>query len=380
MATINCEANVKELIEYVGDAIHKSGIFGCGNAFQGKVFALEALTGRFLRLASEYHVFPNGKLSRRADAMLAGFVEAGGTYQIVQRDADAVSIDMQIGDSHFEFGLTWNECLLEPFVYQGKESEIIAKLHRGEQPLLKPKYATPHSRMQMMWARLVSDAVRAIHPPVVMGRYTGEELGFDVKELIGNPPADKPVMVAPSVPTPAVTSPPVETPVAGPEAEAKSKTDDPAFVECCHDISRILTDLAVPAAAINAALARRGVTGFMELTVEQAETWRQELALKLEAKRGEVSQPETEANEPERQSMDAPCDDAQIKRIKSLLDQLAQAGAVDVCMRVKNKLKGSGLKLAELSYREAGQLIDALDTKNMEAFFAASLVGGLAKK
>ena len=48
-------------------------------------------------------------------------------------------------------------------------------LQRGQKPPLKAKYSTPRARMQMLWARCVSDGVRVVAPECVQGIYTPEE-------------------------------------------------------------------------------------------------------------------------------------------------------------------------------------------------------------
>ena len=66
-------------------------------------------------------------------------------------------------------------------------------LARGQTPPLKAKYSTPRARMQMLWARCVSDGVRVVAPECVQGIYTPEETA-DFTEISATP--------APSIPTP----------------------------------------------------------------------------------------------------------------------------------------------------------------------------------
>ena len=385
---MNCES-LKEFVEWAAEGVHKSGMFGCSTNYQGRVFALEAITGRFLRLQSQYYVFPGGKLQRRADGILAGFIEAGGSYEILQRDPDCVAIKMEFGSSSFEFRLTWEECQAETFPYQGKEAEIIEAIAKGKHPELKSKYATPRSRMQMMWARLVSDATRAICPIVVAGRYTPEELDFDcavLKEIAGKPTPTKAELVPPVVSSivkvePVVTSSQQIEPKE-PEIVPDSQSAATQFAsqQCSGEdaaiareyIQSILSRRGVPQAAIDAALKRRGVDSFSDLSAIDACKWADELRGKFEEKQ------ERTVNVPESSPTDN-CSDMQIKRVKSLLEQLAQLGQIQVAERVKNKLHSSGLKLADLSYAEADALIGALEVKNMEEFFASKLVGAAKK-
>ena len=63
-------------------------------------------------------------------------------------------------------------------VYEGKEGDIVAKLLNGKTQGLriKAKYATPRSRMQMLWARLISDSIRIVAPEIITGVYVPEEV------------------------------------------------------------------------------------------------------------------------------------------------------------------------------------------------------------
>jgi len=54
------------------------------------------------------------------------------------------------------------------------------KIYKSKNDELKFNWSTPRKRKQMLWARLVSDVVRAIAPQVVKGIYTPEEVAdFD---------------------------------------------------------------------------------------------------------------------------------------------------------------------------------------------------------
>ena len=171
--------NIPDFIASLGDAIHRSGMFGCESPSQGKVMAMECVARRLppLALAERYHLI-KGKLSMKADAMLADFRRRGGRSKIIQRDGDRAEIELSLDGEKQRFSLDWEEAQHEPFVYCGKEDETVTKLATsGDKGLkLKPKYATPRARSQMLWARVVSDGVRAMAPEVVSGVYTPEEM------------------------------------------------------------------------------------------------------------------------------------------------------------------------------------------------------------
>ena len=372
---------VREFIESLGDSIHKSGIFGCVNGHQGKVFALEAMTGRMLSIAKEWHMFPNGRMTRRADSILAGFNDIGGRHTIEKRNPDECSIYLAFNDNLVLFRITWEEAQQEPFVYQGKESDIIAQLAKGQKPALKPKYATPHSRMQMLWARLISDAVRAVAPQVVAGRYTPEEIGvLDAILASVGPTKLKPVMVAPEVPQVVETvEQVVESPVVPAASEPQPATVDlgattleamPALIDDMQlaKLKELLAKSGAPSAAINAACKRRGADSLSGLSMSAAAVWIGELSSKFDSVKTF------------QQSNDGPCTPEQVSKIQKTIENLYQAGNQSIGETIRLKLKSSGLRLAELTFNEARDLQASLDMKEIEAWAANTLKGAVAKK
>lgn len=191
----------KETAKQLGAAICESKVFGCSNAGQGEVLAWECLVLRIppLRLAQTYHLIM-GKLTMRADAMLAGLVERGGSYLVKSRTADAAAIEIDYRGEKQLFSLTWEEAKKEPFAYNELDSDVVkmwAANDPKKQPTLKTKYSTPRARMQMLWARVVSDGVRTMAPEVNSGRYTPEEFdGGDVIEGVATAVVDVPAITA----------------------------------------------------------------------------------------------------------------------------------------------------------------------------------------
>ncbi|KKK95680.1 hypothetical protein LCGC14_2670360, partial [marine sediment metagenome] len=168
--------NPTEFLAALGRHITRSRMFGCETEDQGVVLALECAARRIppLALSQKYHLI-KGKLSMKADAMLGGLIDVGGKYEVISHTPDMAAIEITRDRKKQKFSLSWEEAQVEPFVYLGKEADIIKQLASGSKPNLKPKYATPRSRMQMLWARVVSDGVRVMAPDVVAGTYTPEE-------------------------------------------------------------------------------------------------------------------------------------------------------------------------------------------------------------
>lgn len=157
-----------EEIEKLGQLFERSGMFGVSQQGQGVVLAMTCMMQRItpLEFIQTYHIV-EGRPSMRSDAMLAKFIEAGGTYEIIERSPDRAAIKGTFKAATLEVSLSFEEAKQEPFVW-GKEKN-------GKREL-KDNYATPRKRMQMLWARVTSDMVRAVCPVVAAGVYTPEEV------------------------------------------------------------------------------------------------------------------------------------------------------------------------------------------------------------
>lgn len=154
--------------EQLGVWIAKSGMFGCERAEQGAILAMQCIVERKapLELAKHYHII-NGRLSLRADAMLALYRERGGKVQWQQFDANGAKA-------------RW--------IYDGNDLVMAYTTEDAKQAGLLP--ARPGSGWakfpaEMMRARLISKAVRMIAPEVCTGAYTPEEIqDFDAKPSV----------------------------------------------------------------------------------------------------------------------------------------------------------------------------------------------------
>ena len=166
-------------VKLVGNAIARSQMFGCDNEEAGQVLALECLARQSppMMLAERYHII-HGRLSMKSEAMIADFMAIKDhSMQLVERSPDRAAIILWVDGAEHPFQLTWDEAKQEPFVYEGKESAVVSQLaDAGKAPKLKAKYATPRSRMQMLWNRLISDSVRVLAPQITAGAYTPDEI------------------------------------------------------------------------------------------------------------------------------------------------------------------------------------------------------------
>jgi hypothetical protein len=165
-------ADPMDAVVKFGDSMFRSGMFGCQTPDQGRMLALVCMSERKspTEIMRTYHIIEN-KLSMRADAMLAIFRMLGGEHEVLHRTPEIASIRLIDGKTRArkqtDFTFTWEEAQQEPFPY--------GKPDKDGKPVLKKNWATPRARMQMLWARVVSDAVRTLKPEVNWGVYTPEE-------------------------------------------------------------------------------------------------------------------------------------------------------------------------------------------------------------
>jgi len=261
-----------QLAEF-GKAIMHSEMFGAKNASQGMVLAMECAARQIppMTLAQKYDII-HGRLSMKATAMLAGFHELGGKHRVIKRDSDQAEIELTIDGETHVFGLTWAEALGEPFVYVGKESDVAAKLYKGatDKLTIKTKYQTPRSRMQMLWARVVSDGVRTVRPEIVSGCYTPEEIGdFDGNGDGGDVEVEK-VAATKSAPSESVTEPEPEPTKLGVRLDGHDdpyavNDSDPCDEETAGQIKTLAQKLEMPLEKLREIMARHGANKLVEL-------------------------------------------------------------------------------------------------------------------
>jgi hypothetical protein len=408
-------------IQSLGRDIAVSRVMGEITVGMGNVLAMECLSRGIppLTLAEKYNVI-FGKLSMKAEAMIGEFHERGGKSRILRRDADGVSIELEYDGNKQTFSLTWEEAQCESFPYEIKkgttEDQVIEKIlawkagARGaRQPELKTKYKTPRSRTQMLWARLVSDAVRAMMPEVNSGRYTPEEYDaggddepqaggdgqvvdaeFEVKpEATASKPAEK---SAEPNGNGQHTEKPIETatdPLAGAVPAMQGTISDEKGDSCLctpeqvTSIKAAMGELGMSTEQRQNALAKRNVKTFMELSYAQATELLGILRGKIDQRRTAVldaangrtaGTPAVETPAPQPRHDDGTlCSDVQVASVKQLLIEINQVSP-GFAEKFKEKLRASGRQaVKELTAVECDALIEQLKLKNLEKFFADQL-------
>ena len=365
-------------VNQLGKAIALSGMFGCASVDQGIVFALECLTTGIppLTMCKRYHVI-GGKLSMRADFMLAEFHRRGGKSKWLSRTADLAHIRLTPpgGDAE-EFRLSWEDAQKEAFPYEGKG--VLKTLAAGGKPELKAQWATNRGRMQMMAARVVSDGIRAIMPEVNEGRYTPEEFDAEDWTEAGSGSAAtatqaatvttvQPVKVETVTTTATVET--TQAPAPASVVEAVQNAEPLASAEIVAKIEAVAAILvergAVKSSMIPDLLARRKIESLADLTQSDAE----EIYAKLEAKANTLPPSDATTSEP----VDSIIGEAEVLELKTLVAELNQRQP-KTAEAIKAWLKANGLsKLNELRRSQYRELRAKTAVENLEAFITASL-------
>ena len=189
--------NVQEL-QFLGTVLSQSQLFGANNPAEGLAIVAMCHQKRisWMDFMQNFHMI-KGRVSKKTDAILADFHRLGGSHEIIERSDTKAEAKFILGKNKYPSKITWEDCQNEPFIYEGKESDVVAQLEAGNKDKLrmKTKYRTPRARMQMLWARCVSDGVRAVAPECVQGIYTPEEVEDFTDDQNTAPAVAQPVQV-----------------------------------------------------------------------------------------------------------------------------------------------------------------------------------------
>lgn len=151
----------------IGTQLETSGMFGLSREGSGLIVAMTCYQQNItpLDFLRTYHIIDN-KPSMRADAMAAQFREAGGKYKVLKRDGKEAKAEF-----HFEGNK-------QAFSYTMKSAEDQTICYNKGTTTLKDTWKKYPENM--LWARMMSNAVRVLCPEIVAGIYTPEEVAdFD---------------------------------------------------------------------------------------------------------------------------------------------------------------------------------------------------------
>lgn len=162
----------------MGEMIARTKLFGTINPAEGYLLAtISYQTDTPINELSQIYNMVHGRLTKKPDAMLADLLLLGGDYKILERTKDSAKIEFTCGDRSYISEVDFEKLKHEPVIYDGKEGDIAKLINAGQfnKLSIKPKYSTERARMQMIWARCVSDGVRVVCPGACKGIYTPEE-------------------------------------------------------------------------------------------------------------------------------------------------------------------------------------------------------------
>lgn len=132
---------------------------GCQTEAEGKLLALACMSERMnpFEINKTYHLM-DGKLSMRADAMLAKFRQLGGKFRWIKDGEDAQSASLEL-------------------TYDGNTITCTYSIEQAKQAgLVKDKGNWAKDPASMLRARVISRGIRMIAPEVIAGTYTPEEI------------------------------------------------------------------------------------------------------------------------------------------------------------------------------------------------------------
>jgi hypothetical protein len=149
-------ANMNEMAQ-VGQMLAQSGMFGDGsNPGVGLVVAMtcyqEGITP--IDFVRNYHIIGN-KPAKRSDAIASDFRSRGGKYKVLENTKVRAAA---------EFTFEGNTTLFEYTLEDAKEAQLTGKAVWKKHPA------------NMLWARMISNAVRVLCPECIHGVYTPEEM------------------------------------------------------------------------------------------------------------------------------------------------------------------------------------------------------------
>lgn len=304
LVPVNMAEKITDVVEYCAEFAEAATRFtGASSVAEGKAVMLtclqEGLT--IVEFSRRYHLL-DGRPTMRTDAMLAEFrLNHAGKHRIVQCDEHGSEIHLTDADGvTTEWRITWDQMAESRWPWKpakdarGKSIPITSV--PIEQRELKTNWSTGEDRENMMWARLVSKALRRVCPELAAGVYTPEEaqdfFTEENGELPKRPKASDVIDASFTVSDPESDPEPKteSTPDSNPDVQSPGQQFDAAGMPAQHAPAAVVSttqlermrelrkSLGVGPAKWDATLQKRGVA------TENALTWTQakEIILRLE--------------------------------------------------------------------------------------------------
>lgn len=236
-----------KFIDQIGTVLAQSGACGCKNPAEGKLVALACLCERKspFDIARRYHLM-DGKLSVKADVMLADLRAAGGSFKWIKDGKDGESAAVEL-------------------TYKGQTYTSTYSMQDAQRAkLVKANGGWEKNPANMLRARAISDGIRMIAPEIAAGVYTPEE----TEDIINDGAAPVTATATPAAtgggrkarsaadaearkkelqqaqtetqPSPAVTQPPIETtatPATATQSAAPAASEAPVATETAAPVA-----------------------------------------------------------------------------------------------------------------------------------------------
>lgn len=343
-----------QLTEFFAQTALKAQFLKFNNLEQAKQLAMTAIIRGvdMLEVCLAFDII-GGRLSKKSSAMLAEYKARGGKYKILSRTADLASIEYTYEGQTQTFSLSWDQVKQESYTLD-KDGKS-----------LKPRYATPYSRSQMMWARLISDSVRAIMPEVTGGYYTPEEM----EDIVDGECTTIP-MNAGSLPAPggAITASTTSQVVTAEQSTVTTQQDVMISPEQIIELNTLFTVLKITPEQIASSMAARGLTQISELTAVQATEIIAKLKGSLPSTAGQSSI-----------QMTGPITQQLIERIQNAVKLCAQVGGgAAINEAIFAHLQKHGLLIHQLTLSEGELLLAAIEQRQTSLFLEVALNGHIA--
>ncbi len=339
-------------VDYVAQTALKAQFLKFNNIDQARQLAMTALMRGvdMLEVCLTFDII-GGRLSKKAAAMLAELKARGGKHKVLSRTPELASIEYTYDGQTQVFSLSWDQIKDEDYT---KEKD--GKTY-------KPRYASPHGRMQMLWARLVSDSVRTIAPEVTGGYYTPEEMediidgeSRTISVNAGSLPALGVTTTATTEPTQVATQPAAQSTV-------NAQVDVMITAEQQLEVTNLITMLGLTQQQVDASLAARNVKTLAELTAVQGTEIINKLRSLLPSNGTTV-----QTTGPITQELEA--------KIQEAIKVCAQIeGGMAITEAVQTHLQKHGLGIHQLTYSEGQQLLAAVEQRQVRLFLDVALNG-----
>lgn len=194
LSLIDKIANPLEAVKYLAHQLFVSKIGGFENEEQAAVVAWSALVNRKdpLQIVNENHII-DGKLTRKADVMLAKFKIKGGRVKWTKISSEEVAGDFTLDDQTLPFSFTMDDARQAGYCYKPGKGEYYKKRLDGQdgRPLvLNGHWAHgPAGQLDQLKARCITRAIGFMDPESKGGYSTPEEISDIVSDFSDRTPA-----------------------------------------------------------------------------------------------------------------------------------------------------------------------------------------------